>query len=106
LPQRALFASIKASDLLDLGNSNDIPMITLSMDNFRKSTIPSLCLITGAVKSISEGKRAILNGGIYLNWERVVNDRKEDGFSQKDLIENQVCVLGFGKKKTFLIKII
>ena len=105
LPQRALFASIKASDLLDLGNSNDIPMITLSMDNFRKSTIPSLCLITGAVKSISEGKRAILNGGIYLNWKRVVNDRKEDGFSQKDLIENQVCVLGFGKKKTFLIKI-
>jgi tyrosyl-tRNA synthetase len=104
LPQRSLLHSLRASDLINLGTSGDVPMISMSMDAFKKSSIPSLCVAVGAVKSIGEGKRTLANGGIYLNWERAVNERKGE-LSEKDLVEGLVLVIGVGKKKTFLIRI-
>jgi tyrosyl-tRNA synthetase len=104
LPQRSLLHSLKASDLINLGTSGDVPMISMSMDAFKKSSIPSLCVAVGAVKSIGEGKRTLANGGIYLNWERAVNERKGE-LSENDLVEGLVLVIGVGKKKTFLIRI-
>jgi len=104
LPQRALLHSLKPSDLIDLGTSGDVPIISMSMDAFKTTSLPALCVALGAAKSLGEGKRTLANGGIYLNWERVTDERK-GGLSEKDLVGGQVAVIGVGKKKTFLVRV-
>ena len=58
----------------------------------------------GLVASRSEGTKLIKNGGAYLNQEKI--EDPSFCFSERDLIEGSFLLLGAGKKKQILIRVI
>ena len=61
-----------------------------------------LMTVVGMTKSMSEARRLIKQGGVYINNVRVESiDRK---ITDADLASESMLVLRTGKKKYFLIK--
>lgn len=58
----------------------------------------------GLVSSKGEAKRLVRNGGAYLNNERVENE--DFTLSQRDFIGGRLALLGSGKKKKVLLRLI
>ncbi len=65
------------------------------------ASILGLLLESGLVKSMSEGRRFLGQGAIYLNDNKVVEDRP---MSKEDALDGQYALLRKGKNQTILVR--
>lgn len=99
LPQRALLPTLRASDLLELAASGDLP--TLSLSAFASDSVLALAVRSGLAKSKSDARRMAESGGLYWNWERL--DAAAASRVPTDFIGGSVAVLSAGKKRSALL---
>lgn len=79
------------------GSSNNMPLVKLSNDDFTDDEIDirQILKASGFVDSLSEGKRAIIQGGVSVNGEKI-----EDAFKKyKKEAFKEEFILKKGKKK-------
>lgn len=83
--------------------AHEIPTIDFSLEEVLGTSIVDLLVKTQCVPSKSEARRLITGGGIYLNNEKVIND--------KMIVEKTTCLSGrfllisVGKKKKILVQL-
>lgn len=83
--------------------AHDMPSHSLSLKEILGQKLIDLIVKTGLQPSKSEARRAIRNGGIYLNNEKWIDENGE--ITQNDLIEGRLMLLASGKKNKMLIRI-
>jgi len=84
--------------------SGDMPSISLPMDQVLGQSYAELAVEAELLSSKGEANRLIKNGGAYLNDAKLVDPAAR--IQKKDLIEDRFLLLGAGKKKKLLIKIV
>jgi tyrosyl-tRNA synthetase len=84
----------------------DVPSARLSKDQFSGTglNIVDLLVSSGMMKSKGEARRAISEGGVYLNNHRVTESERQVTLS--DLLEGRFLVLRRGKKTYFLVEVV
>lgn len=83
--------------------AKDIPSITYGRDEVIGLKLVELIVKAQLAPSKGEAKRLLNNGGAYLNNEKI-NDENYH-ILEKDLIANQMILLGAGKKNKLLIRV-
>jgi len=91
---------ISDSALLEI--FSDIPSKELSKERLRSAAPADIFVESGALKSKSEVRRLISNGGAYWNNERVSDDASK---LPETFLEREVLLLRTGKKTYLLVKI-
>lgn len=86
-----------AKELFASGNASQMPSVSLEAENFVEDKIDILSMLTvsGLVTSRSEGRRAVEQGGVSVNGEKV-NDLKAT--FEKERFSGDGLVLKRGKK--------
>ncbi len=86
-----------AKALFSSGNAADMPAVKLSEENFVDGTIDILTMLvaSGLVASRSEGRRAVEQGGVTVDGEKVTDIKAAYG---KDRLTGEGIVLRRGKK--------
>jgi tyrosyl-tRNA synthetase len=84
----------------------DVPSARLSKDQFSGTglNIVDLLVNSGMMKSKGEARRAISEGGVYLNNHRVTESERQ--VTLNDLLEGRFLVLRRGKKTYFLVEVV
>lgn len=84
----------------------DVPSARLGKDPFSGAglNIVDLLVNSGMMKSKGEARRAINEGGIYLNNHRVAESERQ--VTLNDLLEGRFLVLRRGKKTYFLVEVL
>ena len=82
----------------------DMPHVLLKLQEVLDQKYVDVVLKTGFVESKGEIQRLIKNGGAYLNNERVEHFAMT--LSSKHLIGDRYVLIGFGKKRKMLVKIV
>jgi tyrosyl-tRNA synthetase len=82
----------------------DIPHATLRKEEVLGQKFTEIASLTKLTTSKSEASRLIQNQGAYLNEKRI--DDESYRIDKKDLIGDKYLLLGSGKKKKLLIKIV
>ena len=84
----------------------DVPSAQLGKDQFGSAglNIVDLLVNSGMMKSKGEARRAISEGGVYLNNHRVSESERQ--VTLNDLLEGRFLVLRRGKKTYFLVEVI
>ncbi|MFZ6021148.1 MAG: tyrosine--tRNA ligase [Chloroflexota bacterium] len=84
----------------------DVPSAQLGKDQFGGAglNIVDLLVNSGMMKSKGEARRAISEGGVYLNNHRVSESERQ--VTLNDLLEGRFLVLRRGKKTYFLVEVI
>ena len=90
-------AQTAARQIFSQGVAADMPTYTLSKENFVENEIDilSMLLLSGLVPSKAEGRRAIEQGGIHVNGEKISDIKKT--YIISDFMKNGL-VLKRGKK--------
>ena len=85
---RALFSS---------GNAEQMPTISLTEENFEEGKIDILSMLTlsGLVTSRSEGRRAVEQGGVSVNGEKIADSK---AVFEKEQLDGDGIILKRGKK--------
>lgn len=84
--------------------AHDMPSVSLPLSEVVNQTYADLAVKSGLLPSKGEANRLLKNGGGYLN-----NDKIEDPtfqIEQKNLIDGEFLLIGAGKKKKILVKIV
>ncbi len=86
-----------AKALFSGGNAADMPTVKLAEENFTDGTIDILTMLvaSGLVASRSEGRRAVEQGGVTVDGEKVADVKAVYG---KDRLAGEGIVLKRGKK--------
>jgi len=89
-----------------LAVAGDVPSPELFEEQFRGEGLPLVDVLssTGVTSSKSEATRLIRSGGIYVNNERVQNERVRLTLDQA--IEGQLFLVRKGQKQNFLIRVV
>lgn len=66
--------------------------------------VVDVLIAAGAQGSKGEARRLVRNGGLYVNNERVTDENAS--FSREQLIDGRLILLGLGKKKKMILKVI
>jgi tyrosyl-tRNA synthetase len=84
----------------------DVPSSTLDKERLSGEGLSLIDLLTdsGVVKSKGEARRAISEGGVYLNNHRV--SEAAQTVSLNDLMQGHFIILRRGKKNYHLIKVL
>ncbi len=84
----------------------DVPSAQLGKDQFGGAglNIVDLLVNSGMMKSKGEARRAISEGGVYLNNHRVSESERQ--VTLNDLLEGRFLVLRRGKKTYFLVEVV
>jgi tyrosyl-tRNA synthetase len=103
---KALFGGeltgLSEADLLDI--FADVPSAEMSADRLAEGVgILDLAAESGLAKSKGEARRAVQQGGLYLNNERVPD--QERVVTAGDLLAGSVLVLRSGKKRYLLVRV-
>jgi tyrosyl-tRNA synthetase len=94
-------AAQSADDILAV--SADVPTTTMSMEQFLKSTHTSITVAVGLAESNGAAVRLIKQGGIYINDERVTDERGQ--LRPEQLIGGQVLMIRKGQRDRRIIRI-
>jgi tyrosyl-tRNA synthetase len=94
--------NLSAEDLLTI--FKDVPSVTLPRSHVVGALVTNLLLVTSAVSSKGEAKRAIEQGGAYLGTTRI--ESTDSLIKPTDLIENSLLIIRIGKKKFTLVQIL
>lgn len=84
--------------------SQEIPSTTLSISQVLGCKLVDLLVTAGLLISKGEARRMLLNGGIYLNNEKMVDEHLV--IENNHLIDREFMLLGIGKKKKMVIRIL
>ena len=82
----------------------DMPHVLLKLQEVLDQKYVDVVLKTGFVESKGEIQRLIKNGGAYLNNQKVEHFAMT--LSSKHLIGDRYLLIGFGKKRKMLVKIV
>lgn len=93
---------LRASELEKI--FDQMPHFELSLDEMLDKKFAEIAHKAGLTESKGEAVRLIKNGGAYLNNEKV--DDENYLLTEKDLVEGRFLVVGKGKKKKIIIKIL
>lgn len=95
---------LSAAEIADI--FADVPSAQLGKDQFGGAglNIVDLLVNSGMMKSKGEARRAISEGGVYLNNHRVSESERQ--VTLNDLLEGRFLVLRRGKKTYFLVEVI
>ena len=94
-------AAQSAGDILAV--ASDVPTTVLSMEQFAKSTNTSITVMVGLAESNGAAARLIKQGGIYINDERVTDERAL--LKPEQLIDGQVLMIRKGQRDRRIIRI-
>jgi tyrosyl-tRNA synthetase len=101
----ALFAgdltSLSASQLLSM--LGDVPSTTVSERDLDQQALPKWIATTGLAPSSSQAMQLIRSGGIYINNQRVTDDKRR--LTMSDAIDGRVIVLGKGQRQKHVLRI-
>lgn len=94
---------LSAAEIADI--FADVPSTRLGKDQFSGAglNIVDLLVSSGMMKSKGEARRAISEGGVYLNNHRVGESERQ--VTLNDLLEGRFLVLRRGKKTYFLVEV-
>jgi tyrosyl-tRNA synthetase len=81
----------------------DVPSTTMSRTAFETSTVATAAVEAGLATSKGEAARLIKQGGVYLNGERVTDERRL--LSMADTIGGTLAVLQKGQRERRLVRI-
>ncbi|KAJ3005912.1 tyrosyl-tRNA synthetase [Thoreauomyces humboldtii] len=81
----------------------DDRLVTLSRDQVLGSDIVQVAVAGGAVKSKSAGRKLLASGGLYLNSVKV--EAGGHVLTDRDLIDDVVCVIRVGKNQQRVIRV-
>ena len=100
---REQISELTADEVLDV--FEDVPSKELTDDRFRSEGVPVVELLssTGLASSKSEATRLIRSGGVYVNNQRVTEERTR--LTREDAIDHQVFVLRKGQRQQYLVKL-
>ncbi|GJQ11652.1 hypothetical protein GpartN1_g3443.t1 [Galdieria partita] len=79
----------------------EIPSKEIRREHLLQRSLVEVLVECGIMKSKSEAKRFISNGGCYINNRRV--QELDRSISKEDLVENDMLLLGIGKKQKILL---
>ncbi len=94
-------AAQSAGDILAV--ASDVPTTVLSMEQFATSTNTSITVMVGLAESNGAAARLIKQGGIYINDERVTDERAL--LKPEQLIDGQVLMIRKGQRDRRIIRI-
>ena len=78
----------------------NVPSATMVRADIVGKPVFEIAAAAGMLKSKSEARRLVQQGGLSLNGEKVAADRL---FSEEDLVDGKVALLRAGKKNYFLL---
>jgi len=81
----------------------DVPSRTMSRGEFVGSTVAAAAFEAGLASSKGEAARLIKQGGMYLNGERVTDDRRQ--LTMADTIGGALAVLQKGQRERRIVRI-
>jgi len=84
--------------------SSDMPNISLKRDEVIGMRYADIAVKSGLLASKGEANRLLKNGGAYLNNDKISDASLE--IQKENLIDDEFLLVGAGKKKKVLIKII
>jgi len=89
-----------------LAVTNDVPSCDVHEDQLRGDGVPLVEMLssTGVASSKSEATRLIRSGGIYVNNERVENERSR--LTLDNAIGGKLFLIRKGQKQNFLVRIV
>jgi tyrosyl-tRNA synthetase len=90
-----------AADILAV--SGDVPTTVMSMEQFAKSTNTTITVAVGLADSNGAAARLIKQGGIYINDERVTDERAL--LRREQLIDGQVLMIRKGQRDRRIVRI-
>ena len=90
-----------AADILAV--SADVPTTVMSMEQFVKSTNTSITVAVGLAESNGAAARLIKQGGVYINDERVTDERAL--LTREQLIDGQVLMIRKGQRDRRVVRI-
>jgi len=95
--EEALRAEESAKALFSQGNATDMPTVTLSDENFQEGAIDILTLLVESqlVPSKSEARRAVQQGGVSIDGEKITNIQE---VFTKEAFAGEGLVVKKGKK--------
>jgi tyrosyl-tRNA synthetase len=85
-----------------LAAMSDAPRTEISKGDFKASNVSRLLEVTGLSKSLSEARRDVSSGGVYVNNERSVVD---EAIPPSKLLHGRFLVMRKGKKNYHLIEV-
>jgi tyrosyl-tRNA synthetase len=90
-----------AQDILAV--SADVPTTVMSMEQFEKSTNTSITVAVGLADSNGAAARLIKQGGVYINDQRVTDERAI--LTRAQLIDGQVLTIRKGQRDRRIVRI-
>lgn len=90
-----------AEDILAI--SADVPTTVLSMDQFVSSTNTTITVAVGLAESNGAAARLIKQGGIYINDQRVTDER--GALTREQLIDGRVLTIRKGQRDRRIVRI-
>jgi tyrosyl-tRNA synthetase len=94
-------AAQSAADILAV--SADVPTTMMSMDQFVNSTNTTITVAVGLAESNGAAARLIKQGGIYINDQRVTDER--GSLTAAQLIDGQVLMIRKGQRDRRIVRI-
>jgi tyrosyl-tRNA synthetase len=82
---------------------DDVPSTTMERAAFERSTVASAVWETGLTSSKGEASRMIRQGGVYLNGDRVTDDRRL--LTMDDTIGGSIVILQKGPRDRRLLRV-
>lgn len=113
--EEALTAALKATDAARPGSravldaaalesiAKDMPSMSFAKSDLVGKELIEVIVKAGMLKSKTEARKMIQNGGVYLNNQQV--DSPAAVISQNDLVESKLLMLAIGKKNKMLLRI-
>ncbi len=93
---------LSAAELL--GVLGDVPSTTVRAGVLSEHALPKWIATTGLAPSTSQALQLIRSGGIYVNNERVTDERRR--LMASDAIDGEVIVLGKGQRQKHVLRIV
>ena len=90
-----------ADDILAV--SADVPTTVMSLEQFMKSTNTSITVAVGLAESNGAAARLIKQGGVYINDQRVTDERAV--LTSEQLIDGQVLMIRKGQRDRRIVRI-
>jgi tyrosyl-tRNA synthetase len=82
---------------------DDVPSTSLSREAFEATTVAAATVVAGLAASKAEASRLIKQGGVYLNGERVSDDRRL--LAMSDTIGGKLVIFQKGQRDRRLVRI-
>ena len=94
--------SLDPSEILSV--LGDVPSTSVAASRLAEQSLPKWIAEVALASSSSEATRLIKGGGIYVNDERVTDEKKR--LSRDDAIGGQIIVLGKGQRQKHVLRIV